>query len=171
MMRAELYWIDCPWPGRLAVMPRPRGGDWLEDEIQGWRRAGVEVIVSLLTPEEEAELELTAEADLCRAAGIEYATFPIADRGVPESTSAFAELVSAAAGQLAAGKTVAIHCRQGIGRAALVAIGALVWSGVEPAAATQRVTAARGRPVPETADQVQWIASFAGSLPPNRHSL
>ena len=169
-MRAELYWIDGPWPGRLAVMPRPRGGDWLGDEIQGWRRAGVEVIVSLLTPEEEAELELTAEDDLCRAAGMEYATLPITDRGAPESTSAFAELVSVVAGQLAAGKTVAVHCRQGIGRAALVAIGALVWSGVELATATQRVTTARGRPVPETTDQVRWLTSFAAGLPAGSHS-
>lgn len=30
-MRATLYWIDGVWPGRLAIVPRPRGDDWLED--------------------------------------------------------------------------------------------------------------------------------------------
>ena len=36
-MHTELYWIPGPWLGRLAIMPRPRGGDWLEDEIRSWR--------------------------------------------------------------------------------------------------------------------------------------
>jgi hypothetical protein len=26
------YWIDTGHAGRLAILPRPRGGDWLEDE-------------------------------------------------------------------------------------------------------------------------------------------
>jgi hypothetical protein len=43
-MRTELYWIERPWRGRLAIMPRPRGGDWLDDEIQSWRRSGVDVV-------------------------------------------------------------------------------------------------------------------------------
>ena len=34
--------------GRLAIMARPRAGDWLEDEISGWRAQGVEIVVSLL---------------------------------------------------------------------------------------------------------------------------
>ena len=54
-MRTELFWIDGPWPGRLAIMPRPRGGDWLEEEIQSWRRSGVDLVVSLLTLEERNE--------------------------------------------------------------------------------------------------------------------
>src|SRR4051794_18897663 len=32
-MRSELFWIPVPFPGRLAIAPRPRGGDWLGDEI------------------------------------------------------------------------------------------------------------------------------------------
>jgi hypothetical protein len=47
-MRTELYWVEGPWSGRLAIMPRPRGGDWLEEEIQSWRRSGIDVVVSLL---------------------------------------------------------------------------------------------------------------------------
>jgi hypothetical protein len=57
-MRTELYPIDGPWPGHLAIAPRPRGGDWLEDEIRAWRRSGVDVVLSLLSREEEAEQPL-----------------------------------------------------------------------------------------------------------------
>jgi hypothetical protein len=37
-MRAELYWIEGPWPSQLAILPRPRGGEWLEDEIRSQLR-------------------------------------------------------------------------------------------------------------------------------------
>src|SRR3954449_8644872 len=80
-MRTELYWIEGPWPGRLAIMPRPRGGDWLEDEIQSWRRSGVDVVVSLLTREEIADLSLADEGELCRSNGIQFFSFAITDRG------------------------------------------------------------------------------------------
>jgi hypothetical protein len=66
-MRTELYWIERPWRGRLAIMPRPRGGDWLDDEIQSWRRSGVDVVVSLLTREEESDLNLLDGQSLSRA--------------------------------------------------------------------------------------------------------
>jgi protein-tyrosine phosphatase len=165
-MLAELYWIEGPWPGRLAIMPRPRGGDWLEDEIQSWRRLGVDTILSLLTREEQTELNLADEDALCRTHGIAFMSFPIVDRGVPSSFEAFTDKVTKLAEQLANGKSITVHCRQGIGRAALVAICLLILSGVEPAAAIQRVGSARGCSVPETPDQRRWIADFATSLEP-----
>ena len=162
-MRTELYWIAGPWPGRLAIMPRPRGADWLEDEIQSWRHAGVDVVVSLLTRDEQTELNLPDEEALCRANGIELVSFPIVDRSVPSSSEAFSELVIKLAEQLANGKNIAVHCRQGIGRAALVAICVLILSGLEPAAAMERVGVARGCSVPETPEQRRWITDFARS--------
>jgi protein-tyrosine phosphatase len=162
-MRTELYWIEGPWRGRLAIMPRPRGGDWLEDEIQSWRRSGVDVVVSLLTREEQTELNLPEEEALCRANGIEFVSFPIVDRSVPSSAEAFSEQVIQLAEKLANGQNIAVHCRQGIGRAALVAICLLTVSGMEPAAAIERVSAARGCIVPETPEQRRWITDFAKS--------
>ena len=40
------------------MLPRPRGGDWLADEIRSLRACGVDVLVSLLTGEEVGELDL-----------------------------------------------------------------------------------------------------------------
>jgi hypothetical protein len=45
---SQLYWIDAPATGRLAIMARPRAGDWLDDEIAGWKLAGVDTVVCLL---------------------------------------------------------------------------------------------------------------------------
>jgi protein-tyrosine phosphatase len=163
-MPTELFWIDGPWRGRLAIMPRPRGGDWLLDEIQSWRRAGVDVVVSLLTSDERTELNLAEEENLCRESGVDFVAFPIMDRAVPSSVKSFFDLVNALAGQLENGRTIAVHCRQGIGRAGLVAIGLLIVSGVETATAMERVGAARGCSVPETPEQRRWIVDFANSL-------
>src|SRR5947209_6977670 len=92
-MKAELYWIPGPWPGRLAIMPRPRGGDWLEDEIRSWLAQGVGAVVSALTAEEITELGLAEEEQLCAANGIAYLAFPIEDRRLPPSSRAVAELI------------------------------------------------------------------------------
>jgi protein-tyrosine phosphatase len=162
-MRTELYWIEGTWRGRLAITPRPRGGDWLEDEIQSWRQSGVDVVVSLLTRDEQMELNLSDEEAVCRASGIDFVSFPIVDRSVPTSSEAFSEQVVKLGEQLASGKNVAVHCRQGIGRAALVAICVLILSGLEPAVAIERVGAARGCSVPETPEQRRWIEEFAKS--------
>jgi len=159
--RTELYWIEGPWQGKLAILPRPRGGDWLEDEVQGWRAAGVDVIVSLLTSDEVADLDLAQEGGLCEAHGIDFRSFPIVDRSVPVSRKATLEFVKKLAKLLAGGKSIAIHCRQGIGRSALIAACLLVLSGIVPEAAFLRVSEGRGCSVPETSEQRQWLMEFA----------
>jgi protein-tyrosine phosphatase len=156
-----LAWIDGGAPGRLAISPRPRGADWLEAEVDSWRRHAVDVIVSLLTQEEEKDLELTLEESVCKHYRIRFERFPIPDRGVPESTDAAALFFRRLAELLNDGRTIAIHCRQGIGRAALVAAGVLILRGMTPNAALERITAARGLRVPETVEQRLWIETFA----------
>jgi protein-tyrosine phosphatase len=160
-MRTELYWIEGPWPGKLAILPRPRGGDWLEDEVQGWREEGVDLVVSLLTSDEVAELELEQESRLCEVYGIEFRSFPIVDRSVPTSRKTTLDFVKKLAKLLAEGKSIAIHCRQGIGRSALIAACLLVLSGIIPDAAFLRVSEGRGCSVPETSEQRQWLVEFA----------
>ncbi len=156
-MMPEVFWIPGPWPGRLAVSARPRGGDWLEDEVRGWRRAGIDVVVSLLTPEEERELELSDEGRLARMHGIRFVSFPVVDRGVPSSLPDTVTVLGDLRNALQAGKNVAIHCRQGIGRSALIAGGILVAAGVEPHTALEMVGSARGLTVPETPEQRDWV--------------
>ena len=93
-MTPDLFWIPTDTPGRLAIAARPRGGDWLVDEVVGWRHAGVDVIVSMLTPDEEVELELTEEGNSCEAAGIEFVALSVPDREVPSADDGFAEVVA-----------------------------------------------------------------------------
>jgi protein-tyrosine phosphatase len=160
-MKTDLYPVGGPWTGRLAVAPRPRGGDWLDDEVGGWQTAGIDTVVSLLTPAEVSELELGHEERFCRAHQLQFLSFPIEDRDVPESSADFSDLVTDLLAALNAGASVVVHCRQGIGRAGLVALGVLIRAGLTPPDAVRRVSAARGRPVPETREQQEWIERFA----------
>jgi protein-tyrosine phosphatase len=160
-MWTEVYWVAGPWPGKLAVSPRPRGGDWLEDAIAGWRRDGVDQVLSLLTPGEEKDLDLEREAHLAQGQGIKFRSFPIPDRQVPASGPALAQILGVINKDLASGKNVLIHCRQGIGRTGLVAACLLVSQGLDPATAIDRVSSARGLPVPETDEQKHWIDRYA----------
>jgi hypothetical protein len=74
-MKPDLFWIPGPWRGNLAVVSRPRGGDWLEDEARAWKRAGIGVIVSLLENGEAAELDLTKELDVAESNSIRFISF------------------------------------------------------------------------------------------------
>jgi hypothetical protein len=81
------FWVDTGNQLRLAIVPRPRGGDWLEDEVAHIKRAGVDVLVSMLQANEAAELGLSTEASVCEAAGIVFRSFPIPDRETPPIVS------------------------------------------------------------------------------------
>lgn len=59
------------------------------------------------------------------------------------------------------GKTVAIHCRQGIGRSGMIATGLMVLAGIDPFVAFGTVSAARGFEVPETPAQRDWVMELA----------
>jgi protein-tyrosine phosphatase len=159
-MFTRVYWIHAPKAGRLAIMPRPRAGDWLEDEIAGWKEAGVDTVASLLEREEIAELGLGSEAELCRAKGIEFVSFPIPDRGVPASGRDVGVLCGLACTRLTAGKAVAVHCRAGIGRSALVAACILTRFGYDASEAFTMIASSRGVAVPDTDGQRQWVMSF-----------
>ena len=156
-----LYWLDGPWKGKLALAARPRGGYWLEDDVANWKRAGVGAVLSLLTPEEQDELELQNEAREVQGQGLRFSSFPIPDLQVPRSEAKLAEALKNVTANLFAGKNVLIHCRQGVGRTGMVAACLLIQSGMSPGAAVESVSAARGVAVPETPEQREWIERYA----------
>lgn len=162
MTGPKLHWLPAipDTPGRVAISARPRGGDWLADEIAGWKQSGIRVVVSLLTLDEETELELLREAEECRVHEIEFVSLPITDRTAPESDSPIPEIVADLVSRLAAGEAVAIHCRQGIGRSGLLAAAILMALGATADDAVREVSNARGLRTPETPDQLEWLRRF-----------
>lgn len=163
-MTCVVYWVGRAAGLRLGIMPRPRGGEWLEDEIRSLRAQGVEVVVSLLTADEVEELSLGKEPALCQAEGLEFLVFPIEDRGVPSSAEEASRFVLALHERAAQGRSVVIHCRGGIGRAATVAALVLAAHGIPGEAAFEQVAEARGCAVPDTPEQRAWAAAMSQTI-------
>ena len=157
---SRLHWIELPAVGRIAISARPRADDWLETEIGEWKASGLDMVVSLLERDEVSELGLQREAELCRTSGIEFLSFPIPDRGVPENGPDVLQIASSIASGIACGRAVAIHCRAGIGRSSMIAACALICSGIEASEALARIKTARGLAVPDTDEQRDWIIAF-----------
>jgi protein-tyrosine phosphatase len=157
-VQVKIHWIDGIKVGRLGIMPRPRGGDWLEDEVRSLKSSGVDAVVSLLERAEVEELDIVGEQTLCEANGISFLSFPIPDRDVPASEQEALDFADSVAKLLRSGKGVVIHCRQGVGRSALVAACVLALGGVPVDDAFEKIEAARGCPVPDTPEQREWVA-------------
>ena len=79
-MHSPFYWIETSGPSKLAIMARPRAGEWLKDEIAHWKRSSVGIVISLLERDEVEDLGLTLEADLCRDGGIDLLSSPFPTR-------------------------------------------------------------------------------------------
>jgi len=137
-------------------MARPRGGDWLDEEMQDLSLAGVGALVSALTPGEASTLDLDGEADAATKAGLRFIGFHVTDRGTPDP-SAFRSLVEELRALLDDGTHVVVHCRMGIGRSSLVAAGVLVAEGISAADAWSAISQARGLTVPDTDEQRAWL--------------
>jgi protein-tyrosine phosphatase len=155
-MNPQLYWIANLRKGRLATTPRPNG----EAEIIAWKLAGIDVVISLLTPEEATALGLQTEAHYCADAGINFLSCPIPDRNVPDSIATIRSLVEEMDSYLSEGKNVAIHCHAGIGRSSLLAACLLGAQGLAPGLALPLISQTRGVPVPETDEQKRWVEDF-----------
>jgi protein-tyrosine phosphatase len=160
-MRIDIYWLNNGSVSRIGIMPRPRGGDWLEDEIRALKASCVDVVVSLLDKPEIDELDLEDESAYCEAYGITYLNFPIVDRGVPESKEGILELSRKLIKILAEGKNIVIHCRQGVGRSAIIAAVVKVLQGDQVETIFEKISLARGCEVPDTKEQYDWVINLA----------
>jgi protein-tyrosine phosphatase len=160
----RIYWISGVEFGRLGIMARPRGGDWLEDEIRSLKMDSVDALVSLLEHEEVLELDIEREQAFCEGDDISYLSFPIRDRDVPRSKRDIMEFVRTLGDLLQDGQSVLIHCRQGVGRSAIIAACVLIMRGDSVKDAFERIAHARGCPVPDTPEQREWVVEFAEYL-------
>ena len=157
----KIHWIGLDTPGRLGVSRRPDGGAALDSQIDKLGHGMVDHVVSLLQPDEAASLGLTDQAAVCERHGVGFCNFPIVDHGVPENVEHYRRVAHAMDRRLRAGQALVVHCRAGLGRAPSLAICTLVAGGMDVDEAILRVGRARGRPVPETDEQLAFLRAFA----------
>ena len=156
-MKATVYSINEAAPNRIAIVARPRGGDWLCDELSALSREGIDVLVSMLTEKEANELGLHRESAECEAVAIKFVNLPIPDRSVPLDTDAFLRTVEHLAEMVRAGRFLGVHCRASIGRSSLLAVSVLVRLGWDASKAFYAVESSRGCSIPDTPEQRQWV--------------
>lgn len=160
-MFSKIYWLPTPnLPQKmLGIMPRPRGNDWLQDEIRSLKFRQVDIVVSLLEFGEIYELELEEEGRICSEKDIHFINFPIEDIHVPKDEKQYFELIKKLVECLKNNNKIVIHCRMGIGRSSVVAAGILIKLGTPIANVFDCMSKARGLAVPDTEEQKQWILS------------
>jgi protein-tyrosine phosphatase len=156
-MKVTPYWINP----QLAIVPRPRGGDWLDDEMVALREAGIDVVVSMLEEDEAAELGLREEGTAAQRAGLVFVNFAIPDRSVPSDRRLFNGFLENLEGQIFQSKRVGVHCRACIGRASVTTASLLLRSGVSTADVWLQIATARGCWVPDTDEQREWVERHA----------
>jgi protein-tyrosine phosphatase len=157
----NVYWIQHRQKPLLAIVARPRGEEWLSDDLLALKSSGIDILVSLLEPDEALNLGLGRESELAQQAGIEFISFPIADRATPENRQLFCRLISYLAEALVAGKHIGAHCRGSIGRSTVITASVLIDLGWKAADALRLIEEARGCAVPDTDAQRRWILQFA----------
>jgi protein-tyrosine phosphatase len=156
-LKAIIYPITEAAPNRLAIVARPRGNDWLCEEISALSREGIEVLVSMLTDEEANELGLNQELSECDAAGINFVNVAIPDRSVPSDRSEFLQHVEQLAEMVQKGRFVGVHCRASIGRSSILVVSVLMRLGWNREDAFRVVESARGCSIPDTTEQREWV--------------
>ena len=155
-MPLDLFPIHGPWPGKFAISMPPRSDGWLEHDLRQLKTAGFDALVSAITGEELAKLNLTRLPQACRAHAIEHIHLPIGNLQVPSLGRAL-PLLHRWCAELEAGRGIAIHCFGSVGRSPTLAASLLVLSGVPVETAWQRIEQARGREVPDTLEQRRWV--------------
>lgn len=158
-MRTVL-WLHEAEPSQLAIVLRPRGGDWLSDDLQIARDEGITVLVSLLTAADNEDLDLTDEGKIARDLGMRFIAHPIPDRETPADLAGFRRLVRELRDLVRSGHRVGAHCRGCIGRATVLLASVMIALGWDAEAALRVIERARGFPVPDTPEQLRWILDF-----------
>ena len=156
----EIFWIGGDSERGLAVVLRPRGDDWLTEELLRMEKAGISTVISLLETDEAETLGLAKESLVASQNGLKYLSYPIPDRCVPEDTVSFRSFVGGLADRLHAGERVGVHCRGSIGRATITAACTLMHLGWNANDALAAIEAVRGCPVPDTPEQKDWILRY-----------
>jgi len=155
-----VLWIDESQLPRLAIVLRPRGGEGLQADLEAVRDAGIDVLVSLLTPEDNEDLGLTEEGVVAEQLGMRFISYPITDRQTPADLARYHALVAELRDLARSGKRIGAHCRGCIGRATVLLASVMIALGWHADAAIRRIERARGLTVPDTAEQLEWILNF-----------
>ena len=152
--------------GFIAVMPKPITGEWIEDEFANIAKFGLHQVVSLLESDEAEVFDLRDEKELCEKNGMRFVSYPICDRGLPNSLEDFIEFTRKIFTDVDRGVSTVVHCLAGIGRSGITAGAVLVHAGLNAEEAFNQISEARGLSVPDTQQQREWLIQHQRAFTP-----
>jgi protein-tyrosine phosphatase len=155
-----VLWINEAQPSQLAVVLRPRGDKGLAADLQVVRDEGIHILVSMLTPEDNEDLGLSEEGRIATQLGMRFISWPITDRETPVDMAGFRTLIRELRDDVRSGLRIGAHCRGCIGRATVLLASVMIALGWDAEKALRTIERARGFPVPDTPEQLEWILNF-----------
>ena len=155
-MSTTIYKIEGLCGGRFSIMPHPQGGEALEEEVLNFKRKQIEVVISMLTTEEQLELKLTREKQLCEEHGIIFLNYPIKDE-VADSDQDTIEFIDEIEKHLTVQKQFLFHCRGGVGRSSMILSLVCARLGIDPQISFDLISISRGETAPESEFQKRWV--------------
>ncbi|MCQ2036311.1 cyclin-dependent kinase inhibitor 3 family protein [Stutzerimonas kunmingensis] len=148
--------------GKLVFTPCPGTKDTsLDEALVTLKQAGASAVITLMPLSELAANGVEHMAKRCQALGLGWFHLPVADEQVPledfgrgwkESRQQILDL-------LAAGQSIAIHCKGGSGRTGLIAARILIEAGIPRVDAIALVQALRPKAIQHPA-HINWINQF-----------
>ncbi len=144
----RVSWIDHSFSGRLGMTFLPvkkadgifgRHDRTLATDAQAlrdeWR---IDLLVILVEDHELARFGVPDIQQVMASVGIDVLRLPIPDGGVPAGVDQARVLVRTILARLAAGDSVAVACRGGLGRTGTIAACTLIGAGLGPARGHRR---------------------------------
>ena len=89
-MIPQHYPLAIDFPGTLYICPRPRGNDWLREELEGFKKMGVVALISLLTEDEQGRLESAMDTIRTAVAGGQTEAIRLETKALSEASDEFA---------------------------------------------------------------------------------
>ena len=187
-MNSEIYPIITIGAGSLSAMAKPTvvstadstGGSFSDSSanprmstggvsgidavIKGIGTSGISRIVSLLTDADARKAGLAEEGAIANRCGIEFIRFPISDFGVPAALPDYCQFIRQQYVDIVDGQHTVVHCYAGVGRTGMVTSSILLHCGYSPVEAFKLVSKRRGKKVPDTQAQIDWVSRHQSAI-------
>jgi len=145
--------------GHVALSPIPGRSGSYENDLSMVLTWGADLVLTMTT---QAELDRMNATDLgadLRSTGVIWHHLPVEDFGAPDASvrARWPQVANEAAGVLAKGGRVLVHCFGGCGRSGMIALRLMVEAGEDPQHALARLRTVRPCAVERDA-QFDWAA-------------
>ncbi|MCD6598206.1 MAG: dual specificity protein phosphatase family protein, partial [Bacteroidales bacterium] len=157
-------WIDHEFvgPGALGLTILPGRKDYsrsIDDDLQQLKKAGVNIIIPLITDDEFHQFGVDDLLEEYDESGFIVHRLPIMDQLV-SSEQEMRKLVSFMDEQINAGKKIMVHCVGGLGRSGMATASFLKFKGLSPDKAIEMVRKFRGPRAVESKVQEEFVQNI-----------